>query len=163
MNGNEPNAGNVTEEKESELEEYVDFAKIVMGVLGHLVFEPLSASILSYSTPSEQGTSPVISLEIKQGDITAFGQRTSDGFVVLKGSKIKTTVAPSCPKNAKKQREVNAFKIDQNGMLTEDILLNSANEAAGFVVGHPISGITAWKTVEGKSLKEIEAAEASEL
>ncbi len=40
-NGNEPNAGNVTEEKESELEEYVDYAKIVMGVLGHLVFEPL--------------------------------------------------------------------------------------------------------------------------
>ena len=40
-NGNEPNAGNVAEEKESELEEYVDYAKIVMDVLGHSVFEPL--------------------------------------------------------------------------------------------------------------------------
>lgn len=33
--------GNVTEEKESELEEFIDYAKIVMGTLGHKVFEPL--------------------------------------------------------------------------------------------------------------------------
>ena len=34
-NGNEPTLGNITEEKESELEEFVDYAKIVMGTLGH--------------------------------------------------------------------------------------------------------------------------------
>lgn len=41
INGNEPTIGNVTEEKESELEEFIDYAKIVMGTLGHKVFEPL--------------------------------------------------------------------------------------------------------------------------
>lgn len=37
-NGNDPNPGNITEETESELEEFIDYAKIVMGALGHKVF-----------------------------------------------------------------------------------------------------------------------------
>jgi len=41
-NGNDPTLGNITEEKESELEEFLDYAKIVMGTLGHKVFEPLA-------------------------------------------------------------------------------------------------------------------------
>lgn len=161
-NGNEPNAGNVTEEKESELEEYVDYAKIVMGVLGHFVFEPLSAPVAP-AVNTQPTEAAVIELEIKQGDVAAYGQRTSDGFVVLKGSRIKTSVTQSCPQNARKQREINKEKITADGILTEDVLLNSANEAAGFVVGHSIAGIQAWKTTDGKSLKEIEASEAETL
>ena len=162
-NGNEPNAGNVTEEKESELEEYVEYAKIVMGVLGHMVFEPLSTPPVAIAESDENMTTTVIELEIKQGEVMSFGQRSSDGFVVLKGSKIRTSVAPSCPKNAKKQREMNASRIDSDGVLTEDILFNSANEAACFVIGGSISGIMAWKTSAGKSLKEVETSEAAEL
>ena len=41
-NGNDPTSGNITEEKESELEEFIDYAKIVMGALGHKLFEPLT-------------------------------------------------------------------------------------------------------------------------
>jgi len=37
-NGNDPTSGNITEEKESELEEFIDNAEIVMGTLGHKVF-----------------------------------------------------------------------------------------------------------------------------
>jgi hypothetical protein len=40
-NGNNPNSGNITEEKESELEEFVDYARIVMGAFGYRIFEPL--------------------------------------------------------------------------------------------------------------------------
>ena len=44
LNGNEPNLGNVTEEKECELEEFIEYSKVVMGVLGHKIFEPLITS-----------------------------------------------------------------------------------------------------------------------
>lgn len=162
-NGNEPNAGNVTEEKKSELEEYVDYAKMVMGVLGHLVFEPLSVSTTLATASVGQLFTAVITLEIKQGNVAAFGQRTSDGFVVLKDSKIKVDIAPSCPPNAKKQRETNASRIGAHGVLTEDILMNSANEAAGFVLGGSVSGITTWKTPDGRTLKEVMVNEAKEL
>lgn len=40
QNGNEPTIGTVTEEKESELEEYIDQAELVLGALGYKVFEP---------------------------------------------------------------------------------------------------------------------------
>ena len=36
-NGNDPTPGNITEEKESELEEFIDYAKIVMGAFGHKI------------------------------------------------------------------------------------------------------------------------------
>ena len=39
QNGNEPTIGTVTEEKESELEEYIDQAELVLGALGYKVFE----------------------------------------------------------------------------------------------------------------------------
>lgn len=41
-NGNDLTSGNVTEEKESELEEFIDFAKLIIGILGYKVFIPLS-------------------------------------------------------------------------------------------------------------------------
>lgn len=40
-NGNDPTSGNITEEKESELEEFIDNEKIIMGTLGHKVFVPI--------------------------------------------------------------------------------------------------------------------------
>ncbi|MCU6755402.1 Uncharacterised protein [uncultured Eubacterium sp.] len=49
-NGNDPTPGNITEEKESELEEFIDNAKIIMGTLGHKVFIPL---LVTLSAPVE--------------------------------------------------------------------------------------------------------------
>lgn len=51
-NGIDPTQGNITEEKESELEEFIDYARIVMGTLGHKVFEPL---VSVTTTPSIDG------------------------------------------------------------------------------------------------------------
>ncbi len=39
-NKDTPNIGNPTEEKENEMEEFIDYAKIVMGALGYKLFEP---------------------------------------------------------------------------------------------------------------------------
>lgn len=45
QNGNEPTRGTVTEEKESELEEYIDQAELVLGALGYKVFEAMLAPV----------------------------------------------------------------------------------------------------------------------
>lgn len=161
-NGNDPTSGNITEETESELEEFIDYAKIVMGTLGHKTFEKL----VSVPTPAEEDNLPVsvpsVVFEMKQGKIDAKGQRTSDGFVVLKKSHIRTSVAPSCPKHAKKAREQYTSIIEPNGTLSADILLRSPAEAACFVTGTSINAREAWKTVDGKTLKEIGNCEVSE-
>lgn len=53
QNGNEPTIGTVTEEKESELEEYIDQAELVLGALGYKVFEPVVASVTVPETEQE--------------------------------------------------------------------------------------------------------------
>lgn len=53
QNGNEPTIGTVTEEKESELEEYIDQAELVLGALGYKVFEPTMAAISVPETKQE--------------------------------------------------------------------------------------------------------------
>ena len=155
-NGNDPNVGNVTEEKESELEEFVDYAKIVMGTLGHKVFEPLRVNALPKESATDAQADTKVILELKQGITDAKGMLTSDGFVLLKGSKIKMETAASCPKSAKNLRESYAVKVDDKGILQEDILLKSPNVAAGFVTGISINARDAWKTSDGITLKKME-------
>ena len=87
-NGNDPTHGIVTEEKESELEEFVDYTRIVMGVLGHKVFEPIVMHAAAASDEADTTTvitdEPLLHLSKPAGKAT--GYRTSEGFVVLKGS-----------------------------------------------------------------------------
>lgn len=161
-NGNDPTSGNITEEKESELEEFIDYAKIVMGILGHKTFEKFVSAPPPAAGNSFPGSITSVIFELKQGKIDAKGQRTSDGFVVLKKSRIRMQVAPSCPKHAKKAREQYATFIEPDGTLSADILLRSPAEAACFVTGTSINAREAWKTVDGKTLKEIENCEVSE-
>ncbi len=55
---NDLNPGNITEETEIELEEFIDYAKIVMGTFGNKVFEPFAPSTESAETE------PVLYMEI---------------------------------------------------------------------------------------------------
>lgn len=154
-NSNDPTHGNVTEEKESELEEFIDSACIMMGALGHKVFEPLLQQ--ERTPPTEDAVhEPVLSFA--RTNMTAKGQRTSDGFVVFKGSAIAKESQKSCPKGVQKLRE-NA-KVDSNNCLLEDMLFSSPSAAAAFVGGSSLSGNAMWKTEDGKTLGELEKAES---
>jgi len=162
-NGNDPTPGHITEEKECELEEFIDYAKIVMGTLGYKVFEKLISTPVSTTDDSATSSVSSILFELRLGSTNAKGQRISDGFVVLKESRLKIQVAPSCPKHAKKAREQYASFIGPDGVLSTDILLRSPAEAACFVTGMSINAREAWKTVDGKTLKEIESNEAGQI
>ncbi|MDY2982937.1 MAG: GIY-YIG nuclease family protein [Eubacteriales bacterium] len=146
-NGNDPNPGNITEETESELEEFIDYAKIVMGTLGHKVFEPFAPS------SEVEDEEPVLYLEYGKG--IASGKRTSDGFVIFKGSAVNPSLTKSCPERTIKDRKKYASKINKNGVLISDILLSSPSSAAGFVGGASLSGNALWKDSNGKTLKEL--------
>ena len=163
-NGNEPSPGKPTEEKISDLEEFAKHATVVMGVLNHRVFEPITIH-KSVINPSEDTVDEPIMLEISIGskerknEVAAQGYEASDGFVLIKGSKIKIDIAPSARERIKKLRTELADKYDAEGVLLETILLKSPNEAANFATGYPINALTAWKTSDGKTLKEFGTGE----
>jgi len=161
-NGNEPSSGNVTEEKESELEEFIDYAKVVMGALGYKIFEPLSeirpiALEPNESIPSER----ILYLKRKSRKsgqmIEASCRQTSEGFVVLKGSHIETKDSASIPPGIKEARQKAA--IDTAKILQEDVLFHSPSYAAAFVIGGHVNGLTEWKTADGKTLKELDSSD----
>ena len=159
-NGNDPTPGNITEEKKSEMEEFIDNAKIIMGTLGHQVFEPVSGKS-DDAAPVEQDTQGR-ELFLKRGvsnvgTIEASGLQTSEGFVVLKGSHISPVEDDNIPAAIKERRK--QMKVDGEGVLLEDELFSSPSYAAIFVIGKSENGLTRWKTAEGKSLKDLEAEE----
>lgn len=155
-NSNDPTHGNITEEKESELEEFVDYSKIIMGTLGHKVFEPLTGPKAMVDPNSDDLEIYDRIFYIKRNGVDAKGKLTSEGFVVLSGSKIRVDIFPSCPNDAKIKRKNNKDNIDENDIIINDILFNSPSGAAAFVLGTSANGNTEWKTDEGKTLKDIE-------
>lgn len=116
-------------------------------VRAHKVFEPYIPSTESADTE------PVLYMEYGKG--AASGKRTSEGFVVLKGSTINPTVTKSCPERTIKDRKKYEDKIDSKGVLTADVLLSSPSSAAGFVGGASLSGNALWKDADGKTLREL--------
>ncbi len=159
-NSSEPSLGHVTEEKESKLEEYIDYAKIVIGALGYRIFEPIIESPEIITTVLAPTPEPLLSLILNQGKkekIIAHGKQTNEGFVILKGSKIKSSTVKSVPTKALKDRK--RANLDDNFVLLEDMLFNSPSSAASFVTGYAINGKDAWKDEQGRSLNEIEKLE----
>ena len=163
-NSNDPTMGNITEEKESELEEFIDYAKIVMGTLGHKLFEALAEKS---STPKvkEINDDDELTLFMKRNSrksgklIEASCKQTREGFVILKGSLIETIDSESIPPGIKERRL--KAKIDEHGILQENVLVNSPSYAAAFVIGGHANGLVEWKTEDGTTLKEIENKEPS--
>jgi len=161
-NGNDPSPGNITEEKESEMEEFIGYSELVMGTLGYKVFEPLTETqksvIINSEIVIEKSEGLLLHLKRKSRKsgftVEANCEQTTEGFVVLKGSHIELSDVESIPPNIKEARQ--KANIDENGVLQEDVLFKSPSAAAGFVVGGSVSGMLEWKTAEGKTLKEIE-------
>lgn len=152
-NGNDPTHGNITEEKESELEEFVDFARLIMGVLGHKVFEPLVKPVVVEEEPEPAKQTPLLHFETKR--VQATGCVVADGFVVIKGSRLDPTISKSCPSNVVEFRQKFSSRII-DAVLTEDVLLPSPSAAASFVSGSARNGKITWKTAEGVALGQLE-------
>ena len=164
-NGNDPNPGNVTEEKESELEDFIEYSKMVLGVLGYKVFVPL----LDKENDDDKDNSAEVeeltlylSRKSKKSNkvIEAMCKRTDEGFVVLKGSMIETIDSKEIPKTIKDLRDkckVNNEIVD--GKITKNYLFNSPSYAASFVLGTNANGRTEWKTKDHLTLKELDGEE----
>jgi len=157
-NGNEPNIGHLTEEKESELEEHIENAKILMGVFGYKIFEPLVSKAIQQSPAivenEENETLKILYLKRPTKNDDAKGIQTTEGFVVLKGSIIAASSQSSLDDKIKKMREDSS--IVEKSVVQKDILFGSPSAAAAFVAGSPTSGPTYWKDADGISLKDLE-------
>lgn len=155
-NGNVPTLPSLSEADAADAEGFLSEILLCCPLLGLSVFSAAASSPQSGKT-----------LYLSGKGIKAEGQETSDGFVVKSDSGSSKAESPSCGHYIKLLRAV----LVENGVLkvagddyvfTQDYLFNSPSTAAGVVLGRSANGRTAWKTKNGKTLKEIQEAQAQE-
>lgn len=141
------------------MEEFIDNAKVIMGTLGHKVFEPLTKPIQAQENDTViTGNKFFLKRAIRNiGTVEAVGNQTADGFVVFEGSHISPEDDNTIPAAIKEQRK--KAQIDKNNILKENMLFTSPSYAAMFVIGKSANGLTSWKTEGGKTLKSLESEE----
>ena len=157
-NGNDPNPGNVTEEKESELDEIVENTLMIIGTLGYRVFVPMTKKV-SQDLPDNHSTYLYLKRKTKKSNkvIEATCERTTEGFVVLEGSQVEIKDSPYLPASLKEMRQnLIASRVIQDGVLKEKQLFSSPSYAAAFLLGMQTNGRTDWKDQDGRTLKELE-------
>ena len=157
-NSNNPNPGNVTEEKESELDEIVENTLMIIGTLGYRIFVPMTKKV-SQDLTDNHSTYLYLKRKTKKSNkvIEAICERTTEGFVVLEGSQVEIKDSPYLPASLKEMRQnLIASRVIQDGVLKEKQLFSSPSYAAAFLLGMQTNGRTDWKDHDGRTLKELE-------
>lgn len=156
INSTVPKKSAVSEAEESEMEEFIDNAKLMVSALGHKVFEPLLPVSEDTNVIDTDNLSELLYIKNNKG-LLATGLVSPDGFILLKDSVINGSISEkSLPENIIKLRK--QYLSDGtvfNNILTKNILFSSSSAAADFVYGYSASGPRSWKNSNGKTLKEI--------
>jgi hypothetical protein len=160
QNGNTPTRSSISESDQAEMEEFIEYIKILINTMGFKVFEPLIKAESITQEPEE-----FFYVKGARG-ADGRGKRTSDGFVVFSGSKVAIDTVPSFPKgfNALRDELIDNEIIVSKGeelVLASNYLFSSPSAAAAVIMGRSVNGLIEWKNAKGKELKSVEESEIS--
>ena len=157
-NGNFPGEPTLSEADRADMEVFLAHMLGMLPVLGVHAFESAPAVAAK--------ASPVLSCKGK--GVLASGYEASQGFVVKAGSQAVKAVTPSftqmaaaCElradllKNGVLVEEVDALRF------TQDYVFSAPSSASDIVLGGCTNGRVTWKDAQGRTLKELQTAEAA--
>lgn len=151
-----PTQSSISESDRAEMEEFIEYIKLLVNTLGHKVLD------------DKREGKPKQKRELfwikGTRSAEAQGELTSEGFVVLKGSKAAgSTVASMTPGLVSSRQKLIAegLLMDKGNYLEfpDDFIFSSPSTAASIVLGRNANGLTEWKLKDGRSLKEFESNE----
>jgi len=151
---NSQNSGaRLPESDQAEMDIFLDRILKLLPVLG--------TSLFSIPEVNKKSVSNKLICKIK--GLVAYGNRTDNGFIVYKDSEAVLEDRASAVRN-KVRRQILLDKgvlVKRDNCLTfsRDHEFTSPSLAAAIIRGGSSNGLTAWKTKEGKSLKELEGAQ----
>ncbi|WP_201320746.1 GIY-YIG nuclease family protein [Pseudanabaena sp. lw0831] len=161
QNSNIPTKSSISESDKAEMEEFIEYIKILINTMGFKVFEPLIKQELANSNNDEK-----LYINATRG-ANAKGKRASDGFVVFRNSEIATdTVKSYREKGLNKLRDELIeneiiVKVEDKLVFKSDYLFSSPSAAAMVIMGRSANGLLEWKDSSGKALRDIEKQEIS--
>lgn len=142
----------LSESETADVESFLSDMLNIFPLLGLSVFEKQEAKV-----------KPRDLFYFNTKEITASGYEDPKGFVVTRGSQMVAKVTPSL-----NQHYISIRKdlIDQGIVIpeaqhyvfTQDQVFSSPSKSGAVITGGPTNGRTAWKTKDGKTLKEVQEA-----
>lgn len=148
-NDNKPTKSSLDDADEIKAVKFYEKIKMLTSMYGYRIFD----EIVNKEDKIEENK---ILCLINKNIEYARGLMTDEGFVILKGSKLKDgiseNISPSLLNFA--QRERNSSDI-VNGIFVKDHLCSSPSMAGVIILGRNCNGYDKWKNKEGKKLREI--------
>ncbi|MEO6818875.1 MAG: GIY-YIG nuclease family protein [Ginsengibacter sp.] len=148
-----PTQSSISESDRAEMEEYIEYIKLLVNTLGHKVFDEKR----EFRPKQKHETFFITAARGANGQ----GEQTSEGFVVLKNSKAAATIVNSMSPSFITHRQ----KLIDEGIMVykgeyyeffDDYIFSSPSTAAVMIMGRNANGLTEWKTKDGQTLKEFE-------
>lgn len=161
-NGNAPAPPSLSEADEAMAEGFLDDVLLCLPILGYSVFETGAAAVARDADTT---------LYLSAKGIEGRGQETAAGFVVFAGSKAvgDDKIVPSVLNRFTYVKDLRDELIRQGVMapegqgftFTQDYLFTAPSTAATALLGRTANGRIEWKTKDGRTLKELQEAEAT--
>jgi hypothetical protein len=152
---NHSGGSKLPESDREDMEVFLSHIRQLLSVLGSDILSPISQP----DTATQRGG--VLHCRMKSAE--GRGQRTPNGFVVFSGSTASLEERPSMDKYPyvmaqRKQLIAEGVLAEKEGFLvfTKDTEFSSPSAAAAVIHGGSANGLIAWKTEDGKSLKQLD-------
>ena len=148
INNTVPTCSSISEFDEAMLEEFIENARLLVNTLGYKVFDKIEISVAEKD---------LMYINATRG-VEAKGIMVSNGFMVMSGSHIAVDTTPSMPESLKNLRIKLITKqiISTDFVFQNDYIFTSPSVAAAVVMGRSANGRTEWKTIDNRSIKDIE-------
>ena len=148
VNNTIPTCSSISEFDEAMLEEFIDNSKLLVNTLGYKMFDKIDVSV------TEKDLMYINAARGAEGK----GYLLPEGVMVLKNSKIAVDTTPSMPDSLKNLRKKLIEKeiINSDFVFLTDYVFTSPSVAAAIVMGRSANGRTEWKTIDNRSIKDIE-------
>lgn len=160
-NANQPAEPSLSEADRADMEVFLGHMLGMLPVLGVHAFEQAPKAPAAKAAPV---------LTCKGKGVQATGYEASQGFVVRAGSQAVADTVPSMALHVRGMYDLRQELI-ANGVLglqaglyqfTQDYSFSSPSTAAAVVLGRSANGRIEWKAVDGRTLKELQEAEAAQ-
>ena len=160
-NANQPAEPSLSEADRADMEVFLGHMLGMLPVLGVHAFEQAPKAPAAKAGPV---------LSCKGKGVQATGSEASQGFVVRAGSQAVVDSAPSMAQHVRGMFDLRQELIS-NGVLvplgglfqfTQDYTFSAPSTAAAVVLGRSANGRVEWKALDGRTLKEIQEAEAEQ-
>ena len=160
-NANQPAEPSLSEADRADMEVFLGHMLGMLPVLGVHAFEQAPKAPAAKAGPV---------LTCKGKGVQATGYEASQGFVVRAGSQAVADTVPSMAQHVRGQYDLRQELIS-NGVLalsgglyqfTQDYTFSAPSTAASVLLGRAANGRIEWKAADGRTLKELQEAEAAQ-